>query len=111
MNSLDLLCFDVLGEYVDPQRITVAADRAKVALWEKNRVTESFSIETYGSDRAVAGALVYIKTSEVQGYFWIDAVRHVYGTPHRMTMTLRRSDYTPPEGALSDDMGEALRET
>jgi hypothetical protein len=26
-----------------------------------------------------------------------------------MTMTLRRSDYTPPEGALSDDMGEALR--
>ena len=30
MNSLDLLCFDVLGEYVDPQRITVAADRTKV---------------------------------------------------------------------------------
>lgn len=86
-----------------------AADRAKVALWEKNRVTESFTIETYGSDRAVAGALVYVKTSEVQGYFWIVAVRHVYGTPHRMTMTLRRSDYTPPEGALSDDMGEALR--
>ena len=88
-----------------------AQDRAKVALWEKNRVTESFTIETYGSDRAVAGALVYVKTSEVQGYFWIDAVRHVYGTPHRMTMTLRRSDYTPPEGALSDDMGEALMKT
>ena len=85
-----------------------AADRAKVALWEKNRVTESFTIETYGSDRAVAGALVYVKTSEVQGYFWIDAVTHVYGTPHRMTMTLRRSDYTPPDGALSDDMGDAL---
>jgi hypothetical protein len=30
MSSLDLLCFDVLGEYVDPQRITVAADRSKV---------------------------------------------------------------------------------
>lgn len=94
----------------DQQTATIsAADRAKVALWEKNRVTESFQIETYGSDRAVAGALVYVKTSEVQGFFWIDAVRHVYGTPHRMTMTLRRSDYTPPEGALSDDMGEALR--
>ena len=64
-----------------------------------------------GSDRAVAGALVYVKTAEVQGYFWIAAVRHVYGTPHRMTMTLRRSDYTPPEGALSDDMGEALMKT
>jgi hypothetical protein len=88
-----------------------AADRAKVALWEKNRVTESFSIETYGSDRAVAGALVYVRTAEVQGYFWIAAVRHVYGTPHRMTMTLVRSDYTPPEGALSDDMGEALMKT
>lgn len=86
-----------------------AADRAKVTLWEKNRVTESFTIETYGSDRAVAGALVYVKTSEVQGYFWITAVRHVYGTPHRMVLTLVRSDYTPPEGALSDDMGEALR--
>ena len=96
----------------DQQTATIsAADRAKVALWEKNRVTESFSIETYGSDRAVAGALVYVKTSEVQGFFWIDAVRHVYGTPHRMTMTLRRSDYTPPEGALSDDMGEALMKT
>lgn len=87
-----------------------AADRAKVALWEKNRVTESFTIETYGSDRAVAGALVYVRTAEVQGYFWITAVRHHYGTPHRMTMTLVRSDYTPA-GALSDDMGEALMET
>ena len=96
----------------DQQTATIsAADRAKVALWEKNRVAESFQIETYGSDRAVAGALVYVKTSEVQGFFWIDAVRHVYGTPHRMTMTLRRSDYTPPEGALSDDMGEALMKT
>ena len=96
----------------DQEQATISAqDRAKVALLEKNKVTESFQIETYGSDRAVAGVLVYVKTREIQGYFWITAVRHVYGTPHRMTMTLRRSDYTPPEGTLSDDMGEALMKT
>ena len=86
-----------------------AADRAKLLLWEKNRVTETFNIETYGSDRAVAGALVHVETAEVQGYFWIDAVTHVYGTPHRMTLTLRRSDYSL-DAVVSDDMGEALME-
>jgi len=59
-------------------------------------LAESFSLDCYGSDRAVAGALVRLDLAEVQSYFWITSVRHHYGTPHRMTVSLQRSFYEPP---------------
>ena len=83
-------------------------------------LAESLTLECYGSDRAVAGALVRLDLAEVQSYFWITAVRHHYGTPHRMTLTLQRSFYEPPDEAtagvtevtgavvVSEEMGEAL---
>lgn len=83
-------------------------------------LAESLTLECYGSDRAVAGALVRLDLAEVQSYFWIKAVRHHYGTPHRMTLTLQRSFYEPPDegtaevtevtGAVvvPEEIGEAL---
>jgi hypothetical protein len=83
-------------------------------------LAESLTLECYGSDRAVAGALVRLDLAEVQSYFWITSVRHQYGTPHRMTLTLQRSFYEPPDETteevtevtgvvvVSEEMGEAL---
>lgn len=37
MNSLDLLCFDVLGDFVDPHDITVSFDRKQVTVkWPRS---------------------------------------------------------------------------
>lgn len=80
-----------LETFSDQDTVTAAA-KAKSTLRSKNRVTETFSVTTYGSDRVVAGVRLRVDLAEIQGEFWVVAVTHTLGPPHRMSMTLRRAD-------------------
>lgn len=80
-----------LETFSDQDTVTAAA-KAKSTLLTKNKVAETFSVTTYGSDRIVAGVRLKIDLAEIQGDFWVTAVTHDLGPPHMMTMTLRRAD-------------------
>ena len=80
-----------LETFSDEDAVTAAA-KAKSTLINKNRVEETFSVTTYGSDRVVAGVRLRVDLAEIQGEFWVVAVTHTLGPPHRMNMTLRRAD-------------------
>lgn len=79
-----------LETFSDQDTVSAAA-KAKTTLATLNRVTEEVSVTTYGSDRIVAGCRLAVDLAEVRGEFWVTAVTHDLGTPHRMTMTLRRA--------------------
>ena len=68
-----------------------AAAKAKTTLANLNRETEEVRLSAYGSDRIVAGCRLRLELERVKGDFWVTAVTHSLGQPHRMTMTLRRA--------------------
>ena len=71
---------------------TVSANtKAKTTLAKRNRISESYTLETYGSDKIVAGCRVKIDLAEMKGEFWVTAVKHSLGPPHMMSLTLRRA--------------------
>ena len=55
-------------------------------------VKETFSLTTYSSDRIVAGVRMKVDLAEIRGEFWVTAVTHDLGPPHRMTLTMRRAE-------------------
>ena len=69
-----------------------AQTRAKTLLAARNRVSETFRAETYGSDRVTAGVRLRVQVHEMTGEFWVKSVTHRLGTPHRMSLTLMRAE-------------------
>ena len=77
--------------FSDDSGVTAQA-RAKTLLAAKNRVSETFRAEAYGSDRVTAGVRLRPNIREMTGEFWVKAVTHHLGTPHRMSLTLVRAE-------------------
>lgn len=80
-----------LETYSDQDSVTAAA-KAKTTLTQKNQVSESFSLHTYGSDKIVAGCRIKVDLEEAQGEFWVTRAVHTLGPPHMMDLTIRRAD-------------------
>ena len=80
-----------LVTFSDQDTVTASA-KAQNTLREKSVVKETFSLTTYGSDRIVAGVRMKVDLAEIRGEFWVTAVTHDLGPPHRMTLTMRRAE-------------------
>lgn len=79
-----------LETFSDQDRVSASA-KARTTLARLNRPSEEITLETYGSDRIVAGCRVASDQEGAQGEFWVLRARHSLGTPHRMALTLRRA--------------------